>query len=292
MPAINPFDGRPLRVTIGTRPLDESQWLVFDEHGHTDMAEKARLLAQRHADVVAHRPDGDAASSELLDMVVRHLARYEGDRFVIDGAEVRDVRTGASVDTSAWHPIDAAGRLVQEDLTIMTRDPAGDWRLTAASVCFPSRWRLADKIGADLTQIHDPVPFYEERIGAAVQQRFDRLEPGRPLWRLNWTLLNDRERFQPQGRPWTGGPDDFGTALFFRVERQTLRRLPRTRAVAFTIRTTVQPLAALAAIPGAYRTLAQTLEFTDPRTVAYKGWTAFHEPLLHWLRTHPSAAGG
>lgn len=284
MSATNPFDGRPLRVTIGTRPLDDAQWLMFDAHYATDMAEKAILLAERHEDVVAHEPAGDAAARELLDMVLEHLASCQRDRFVIDGAKVRDVHRGTTVDTGVWHPIDAAGRLVQEDLTVMTRDSAGDWRLTAASVCFPSRWRLADKIGADLTQIHEPVPFYEERIGAAVRQQFERLDPDRPTWRLNWTLLNDSARFQPEGTPWTGGPVDFGTALFFRVERQTLRRLPRTQGIAFTIRTTVEPLAALSTIPDAYRTLAQTLEQTDPRTVAYKGWAAFHEPLVEWLR--------
>lgn len=285
MPGTNPFDGRPLRVSVGTRPLELAEWLQFDDRYCVEMEQKSALLSERHDDVVAHRVEGDEASRELLVMLLGHLTRYEGDRYVIDGGHVRSVERGLTIDTSAWHPIDAAGRLVQEDLAIMSADSTGAWRLTAASICFPSRWRLADKIGTDLGHIHAPVPFYEERVGSAVRQLFDRLEPERPVWRLNWTLLDDSALFQPDGKPWNGHLDDFGDALFFRVERQTLRRLPQSRAIVFTIRTTVRPLRSLEAVPDAFRTLADTLECTDPRTVAYKGWAPFQAPLVAWLRS-------
>lgn len=285
MPISNPFDGKPLRVSVGTRPLDIAQWLQFDAQRMTEMSIKETLLTERHDDVVSHQEDGDEAAGELLELVLEHLAVHEQRRFTVEGPHVHDQERGVTIDTTAWHPIDAAGRLVQEDLTVMTRDAQHTWRLTAASVCFPSRWRLADKIGGDLSQIHGPVPFYEERIGAAVQQLFDRLLPERPLWRMNWTLLDDPALFQPEARSWHTPAQDFGEALFVRVERQTLRALPRTSAIAFTIRTSVQPLKALSAIPGAYGALAESLENTANETVDYKGWTSIRGPLIEWLRS-------
>lgn len=284
MAAGNPFDGRPLRVTVGARPLDLADWLLIDEHRASELAAKATLLDERHADVVATRDEGLAGSRELLALVIDHLKTHAADRFDFGAATVRDLERNVTVDLAALHPIDAAGRLVQEDVTIMSRDGIGEWRLNAASVCFPSRWSLAEKIGADLTQIHEPVPFYEERIGAAVQQFFDRLTPERPVWRMNWTLLNDASLFQPVGRPWTTGDGSFGDDLFFRVERQTLRALPVSGAIAFTIRTTVRPLGEFADVPGAFAALADTLEATNERTVEYKGWSPICKPLVDWLR--------
>lgn len=287
MAAGNPFDGKPLRVTVGTRPLDLADWLLIDEQRASELAAKATLLDERHADVVGTRDEGLAGSRELLSIVIDHLKTHAADRFDFRAATVRDLERGTTVDLSSLHPIDAAGRLVQEDLTVMTRDADGRWRLTAASVCFPSRWSLAEKIGADLTRIHEPVPYYEERIGAAVRRFFDRMTPEHPVWRMNWTLLNDPALFQPGGTRWHEPPTDFGADLFFRVERQTLRALPVSGAVAFTIRTTVRPLGAFAAVPGAFSALADTLEATDEHTVEYKGWTPIRTPLVAWLRSAP-----
>ena len=60
-------------------------------------------------------------------------------------------------------PLELAGRLVQEDLCII-QDAADGPRFTAAVLCFPSRWRLHEKLGQPLAAVHGPVPLYAERL--------------------------------------------------------------------------------------------------------------------------------
>lgn len=265
--------GRPFRLILGVRQLDPAQWIQVDDDRRADLALKRRLLAERHRDVVAMLPAGVAASAELLDVLVAHLAEHHP---ALD----------AHPDPSCT-PIDAAGRLVQEDLCVLV--PEGGWRLVAASVCFPSRWRLADKLGCTVAEIHEPVPGYEA-IAAATDAFFDRLAVDRPMWRTNWTILASPELYQ-DGTLEPAMPESVAD-LTMRVERQTLRRLPATGAAVFTIRTHRRTLAELVASrPALAGDLAATLRNVPPATIRYKGWGLLMDPLLEWLAAVAPAAG-
>jgi hypothetical protein len=189
------------------------------------------------------------------------------------------------VDTSineSEHPIVAASRLVQEDLCVLVRDDA--WRLRAACVCFPSRWELASKIGATLDDIHCPVPGYEAELARPTNAFFERLKPDRAFWRLNWSLLDSPTLFQPASvrRTPVGDLEEW----FFRVERQTLRSLPRTRAVVFTIRTYVTSAAVLCQDDETFaETLIHAIETAPASVQEYKGWTGVAERLRDALAT-------
>lgn len=264
----DPVDGRPLRMGLGLRALDVEEWLEVDQDRDADLAAKRRLLAERHGEVVAHLPPGIDAAQESLDLVVAWMDRHHPGL--------------AGSPDPALHPVDAAGRLVQEDVCVLTHD--GDvWRLTAASVCSPSRWALADKIGASVGAIHDPVPDYHQTIGSLVDRSLDRLEPRRPLWRLNWTILDDPAAFLPSAAARGGAGAAEPTTLTFRLERQTLRRLPRTGGVLFTIRTYRVPLRDVVAAPDRARDLAATLRTATPALAEYKGWTEMLAPLIDTL---------
>lgn len=267
-----------MRPSLGLRALDLDDWLDVDEHYAEEMAEKARLLRERRGDVVAHLPRGRAAAQETLDLVRAWMGEHHPGLVVDD------------TDVSSRHPVDTAGRLVQEDLCVLTRDD-GRWRLTAASVCFPSRWRLADKIGATVADIHDPVPDYRDTIGHVVDRSLDRLEVARPLWRRNWSILDDESLFQPTAargqRPAPVALSD----LTLRVERQTLRRLPETSGVLFTIRTYRRRLDDVARDHATARQLAASLRTCSPELAAYKGWAGMLGWLIDTLDAVPEAAG-
>ncbi len=98
------------------------------------------------------------------------------------------------------HPLDAAGRLVQEDLCLMVlRDGAP--HLDAASLCFPSYWRLADKLGRPMADVHGPVAHYADELAAKVDTFLQRLRPERPVWRRNWSIHDDPTYFLPDPTP-------------------------------------------------------------------------------------------
>ena len=255
-----PLDGRPFRLTMGLRPLDISQWFEVDDAWEQQIAAKESLLSSNRTDVVALTPDCREASAELLDEIEGFTDR---------------------IGTRDEHPLVAASRLVADDLCIMQRSN-DEWRLTGAVVCFPSRWSLASKLGASLDTIHDPVPHYARDLSSPTNQFFERLSVDRPMWRLNWTLLDNPELFQPvpMRQPVTGDPSSW----WFRVERQTLVRLKQSDAIVFTIRTYVTSLPDLvAAHPETKSALLTALETASAETQAYKGWVGVAHALRPWL---------
>ena len=113
-------------------------------------------------------PGSEAAQAEALEMVRSHLGL-----------------PSPAVESSA--PLDAAARMVEEDLCLLQLTD-GEYRLTAASVASPSYWRLADKLGKELLDIHNPVPELRTRIGARMRQFFHKLPAGRIFMRGNWFI--------------------------------------------------------------------------------------------------------
>lgn len=235
------FSGAPHRLTMGLRRLDLATWLDADPH-HPQREYRRRLLSQRRDEVYALCPEGRSAAAAVALQVAQHVGG------VLPGLD---------------DPLVEAAGMVRDDLCVLVED-AGAWRLVAAVVCFPSRWRLADKMGLDVLSVHDPVPRYRTSLGAPTQKVFDALTP---RWRLNWTLLDDPELFQPDspGRGHQPGPDSF-----LRVERQCL--VPVGAAVAFTIRTDV---VAVADLPPERADAVLTAAAETPSDLAaYRGWGA------------------
>lgn len=267
MAAYVPFDDRPFRLRMGLRPLDLGDWLEPDEHRDAELALKARLVGERHDDVVA-------------------IADASGDDATRIDAACEELATAVGAGSSAHHPIVRAGLATQEDWAVMT-PVDGQLVLSAACVCFPTRWVLRTKIGLPMADVHRHVAFYAEHLERPVDSFFDRLTVERPVWRLNWNLMDDPELFQPVHLGPPSGTDitahNAGEHLWLRVERQTLRRMPRTQAIVFGIRVHQRPLAALAGEPGALEALRAAVGKLPPETVAYKDLGGFTDQLDRWI---------
>jgi hypothetical protein len=263
-----PLDAKGWRLAMGLRPLDLATWLEIDERYEEELAIKVALLSHSYDVVVATNPEGDDASRELLEEVRGFLRTYHpGIVPLVPEGE---------------HPIVEASRLVQEDLCVLVKSDT--WRLRAACVCFPSRWNLATKIGTTLDDIHSPVPLYDQVLARPTSAFFDRLTPERSFWRLNWTLLDSPVLHQPYGA--RASPSGGLADWFFRVERQTLRQLPQTKAIVFTIRTYVASAASLRERDESFvPALLHALESAAPSVQTYKGWTGVAQQLRDALTT-------
>lgn len=283
-----PVEAKPWRLRMGLRPLDPASWLEVDGWRATELGLKHRLCTSpdTHDRVVACLPGSETAGQELFDLVLDSLREHHPG-LVTPQADGRliETSTGHLVEPGLLHPVDGAGRLVQEDLCLMTRS-ATDWILAAASVCFPSRWSLADKIGRNLSSIHAPVPGYEKELARPTRSFFDRLDPDHPVWRLNWTLLSDPALHQPDPgsrRPHAAERPDPSKDIWFRVERQTLRRL-NGPAVVFTIRTYVTPLSSLVESDDDVKAaLKVALTGVPQEVLVYKGWQDLAPLVVAWL---------
>lgn len=231
-----PYDLAAPRPLPGIAPLDPAQWLLADEAYAAQMAERARLLATRRAEVLAMTEAGHAGARELLDHVLGWLDSH-APAFEVGQARVRRP-DGVVVDIDAADPLATLGRLVQEDFCLLQKQ--GDEHvLTAAVLCFPASWRLADKIGRPLVAIHDPVAAYDDGIARRVQRLFDGVREGRPLWRFNLLPYADPALFQPVSRPASRVAEEGGRYRYLRSERQCVLRLPATRDCVFSIHTYV-----------------------------------------------------
>ena len=226
-------------------------------------------------------PVSAKARREARELIVAALTTHHPDWFSRDGATLRNHLTGEVWHFETTDPLELAGRLVQEDLCLIQDSDDGPV-FTAAVLCFPSRWRLLDKIGKTLPAVHGPVPFYQDRLARPVDRFMRHVKPGHIASRLNWSLLDDPALFQPGGKWRADGGSDISVAnagrrVFLRVERQTLRRLPATGAVLFGIRVHVYPLDQVIDRPERAAALADAVRALPPEVQHYKSLLPFRD---------------
>ena len=226
----------------GLNPVAPGQWLLVDDAYAPQMALRERLLVDRPDEVLRVSPGAAPAARDLLSQILAELAGSPDYRIAETAVVCPDGRRVA-LDFAA--PLETAARLVQEDLVLMQK-PAGmdEHVLTAAALCFPASWSLAEKFLRPLTGIHGPVEAYDADLARRVQRLFDGIRPGRPIWRANALVYADPALFQPRTEA-DRRPVPPEGARWLRVERQCLARLPETGAVAFTIHTYVVPFESL-----------------------------------------------
>jgi hypothetical protein len=295
-PDYQPYQAGAFRWRLGLRPLDLDDWIQIGPDYEVDLARK-RAVLERHADtVLSWLPGIEPEATEVLDALADHLGTRFPHWFRADDRQIHNVRTGEVHERAGdRHPLDVAGRLVQEDVLLMVRR---DDRLVfgGGSVCFPNRWDLPSKVGRTMAEVHAPVPRLNDQLRDPIDGFFDRLTPERSFWRLGWGVLDTDERYQPTDgtappRPGLPAPEapDVGDRLFLRVERETLRRFPRTGCVLFTIRTYVRPLAHLADRPDDVARLAEALRAMPDDVAAYKQVAEIAPVVAAWLE-HLTAA--
>ncbi|WP_338001501.1 DUF3445 domain-containing protein [Aminobacter anthyllidis] len=303
IPTHTPYDGTSKPFAIGLKQAEPRDWIELDSHLEAYLSEKNRLYATIPDKVFVAEPDTRAAQQEVLDLLVAHLIerypetyRLEGGRCIIGGTDrVVDVANAGD------NPLIAASKLVQEDLILMRQGENG-WRLTAGSLCFPSSWRLTEKFGKAIHDIHGPVPGFGPgtRMAELIARMFDKLAV--LVERFNWSIqadgslyhpLSDRQRLARSVEADSTFPGaDVAAHAFIRVERQTLRKLPVTGDILFTIRIYLDPLAVLARNPDRAQlaaSFAEQLLALDHDQLDYKGLAADRDRLVGFLNGIASA---
>lgn len=257
-----PLRAGPPWVAMGVRTLDLDRWLVFDDDTEAQLALKGRLAATRPGDVFAAEPGTEDVGAEVLALVLDWLQRHPPPARAASTAPAADPDRAGGLVQAGHHPLEVAGWMVPEDLCVM-QERHGCSVLTAASVSFPSHWRLADKMGRSLAAIHAPVHHYAEELERKVDTFFARLAVDRPVVRRNLSLHDHDALFRPEPPETYGSSespelDDAAAArLWLRSERQTLVRLPRSGAVLFTIKTQQCPAVLLSQRPDLCAALAE-----------------------------------
>lgn len=266
---------------------DEAQWLETDRltRAQTLLAQRYLLcppsLGGRQGAVfrvcVGYEDKVREASLELLDAIVGHFSLYHSDRKVVsrDGDAITNHITGSVYSLQTTHPLVVCRLVSGEDCVIMLKDRSDPARhiLAGAVICFPDDWLLEEKIGLPLSAIHYPVRSMNtagessesHSVPAAspmlriMERFFDDMYTSKKIFkRFNYTFQSHEchtNRFDGW-LSWLAvqAIDLLSTRTSLRTERQTLRLLRASGAVAFLVRTKVTPLGA------AIRSRAQAVE--------------------------------
>lgn len=257
-------------VHMGTHATPLDLWLVADEARDMEVALKRRLIDERPNVVFGCLASADDAAEELLRLVVE-WASSQGLAF--------------DPPDASEHPLLAAGRLVQDDLCLMIpRD--GDWYLDGANVCFPSLWRMVDRLGQPTVTLHERVPHYDT-LTTKVDRFFDRMQPDKLVWRRNWSFkpyphlhLATSKTELPAGGHVVAAD---GSPYWLRSERQTLRRLPESGAIVFAIKIQMARAGVLIERPDVARSLAEMYRSFDQPMRDFKFAGTLFTSFVDWL---------
>jgi hypothetical protein len=286
-PTYTPYESPTKPFSIGLTALDPDRWLEPDGDMASFLDEKIRLCRQHLDQIFYAEPDSLAAQQECLDMIVAHLLKRHGDIYTRAGDIMYVANRSIDLADPAVLPLMKAGSLVQDDLVILQKRDTG-WHLTAGYVAFPSGWSLPEKAGLPMEGVHAHVPGFAggTRNAMMINRIFDNLQPDLPAMRLNWSIYPSGDLYWPPERGARAEKSAFTAASnFIRVERQTLRRLPATGAIVFTIRIYADPLAELKGLEDGRmaRALADKLLEFLPEQLAYKGMVSKRDALVEYL---------
>lgn len=288
-----PFEAGPFRMSMGLVARHPDEIISLDRHYPAEIEQRRALLARWGTEVAAAEPGAEPACHEMVERLTDVLPRRYPAVFEQRNGAVHNRMTGET-----WRPdcdpLTAAALLVQEDMCLLElRD--GTPFLIAGTLCFSPGWRLQEKLGQPLGEVHTKVPFYAERLGRPVDRLMRYLQRGKLVERLNWGLYASDALFRP-GRHFQTEriaditPDNALDRIYLRVERQTLSVLPRTGAVLFTIRTHVYPLRRVVAVEAAAERLHAAVCALPPEMASYKSIAPFREALFAALPSVPPGA--
>ena len=298
-----PLPYRPFRhgpkyfVTMGLRSVHFHNWIELDSHYPRFHADKARRINERGAKCCRTAPEAYPAALELLQELAAYLPARYPSLYKRMETGVENLWSGEFLRTAeplAEDPMQTCARLTQDDLAIMIEKPDGQYYLLAGAILLAGFWRLEDKFGMPLWEIHTSahVPQYQEKLEKGMNNFFRRLKPEEMVGRNNYAIqLDDKLAWSKSIGDEDGDELGWdGTEInkvveyhYFRSERQTLRRLPRSGGVVFTIRTYFHPVTEIAEedyVPGR---LASAVRSWPDDVSRYKGKEKYGDVLLEFL---------
>lgn len=228
-PAITPLEGlvwqdeipkqlRPYKPTYHiTMALqnDTPQDLITIDRDYLDRVNLRRSLIASHPRTVhGCTPHGGPAVRELYSyLLADYLPQRYPSIFQLDDARANMKNTATGKTQSLTPPEDPEaalrilGETVEEDMFLLRETEEGH-ESTAFMCCFPSGFDPSEKLGKLLSEIHRPVPAYE-KIAKSMERFFAKLEVGKSVKRMNWSVQTHEQLFACKGNHILAGIDSY-----------------------------------------------------------------------------------
>lgn len=305
------YDDRPWRPfrwpyhqTMSIFKLDINHWLDMDKYYWHYIQEKERIWHTYGKENIDWLPEGYDASEELMQTVTDHLVeRYPLLFTVLEdkkdrGKIVKNELTKEILDMTyplKEHPLLYVTKLAKEDFYLVKKNPEdGLHYLVAAAVPFPGgSFGIDHKIGRNLDVIHAEVPYYHEKLKTSMERWFERLEPENPVERASWYITWDHKlkvnniyqipKFVPDLEAEMNNTD--AKEFNVRVERQTLRRLPKSNAIIFTNHPIFYSLEEMKDEPLVPSLLKKIIYEAPEKIIKYKNFAFIRDHISGYLDT-------
>ncbi|KAI4109582.1 MAG: hypothetical protein LQ339_001695 [Xanthoria mediterranea] len=301
-----PFRHGPYHITMGLRTMQWDEWIELDNHYLRFHEDKKRRIEERGEKCCKTAPEAYDGAVELLEELCSYLPQRYPSLFQSTPTGIHNLLTQETFDITtrplAEDPMQMAARLIQDDLAIMFEKPDGQYYLLAGAILLAGFWRLSDKFGMPLSEIHTSgdVPGFKSKLEKGMMNFFRRIQPGQPVLRNNYFIQVDDNlawshsigsEDPVEGAEGVMQAEGWGSAEknkaiehhYFRSERQSLRRLPRSGGVVFTIRTYFEPMTKVVEEVGVPGRLASAVRSWGDDVARYKGRERYGEVLLEYL---------
>ncbi|EXJ88004.1 hypothetical protein A1O1_04931 [Capronia coronata CBS 617.96] len=300
----------------GLEKLPPSELLLIDKTYEERIAYRRRIMAEQGKHIVNVNDDlrirpavvelyqfllGTYLPLRFPTMFKLHETEYEqGKAFMLE-----NFITGAlfpakvTAQMSTERLLETLGRTVDEDFLFLLPEEDSDdpkYVLEAYVIACASGFDPAEKIGKRLADIHGPVPGYSDKLESSMDRFFSKVEVGKYVKRSNWSVTTDAELFTPgKGSVHAHEGDDIEEVdhvnldtTFVRCERQTLHRLPNSKALVFAFHTYLYPIKQIKE-DGAGEELALAIDGLRlgnvPQMHFYKRGVVWGEAVKRYLRS-------
>jgi hypothetical protein len=315
-PAICPSLTAPTGLTNTTF----SELIQIDNTYLSRLALRKQIIADHHEIAIQAHPSITPAVNELYSwLVCTYLPTRFPTLFTLSlSTSPSSIYNTATSQILLLSPpedpvksLEILGENLDEDFLLLLPSEDGDgYVLKGYVTCFPAGFNTLEKFGRKLRDIHAPVPGYRAKLEKSMDRFFDRLEVGKVVLRSNWSITTHERLFAASGgnHLYEGEIPEEETVdinnvcalpsfhkawltekqTFLRCERQTLHRLPESKALVFAFKTYMYPIREIKE-EGMGEELAQAIEGLQqgsvPEMMFYKRGVVWGEAVKTFLRS-------
>lgn len=165
--------------------------IELDNHYPRYHADKAARILERGEKCCRTDPSAFDGACELLEEFCDYLPQRYPSLYEKTAVGMDNLLTGEKFNIVerplVEDPMQMAGRFVQDDLAIMFEKEDGQYYLLAGSILLAGFWKLEDKFGMPLSEIHTSgdVPGFKTKLEKGMMNFFRRVQPNGPVIRVS-----------------------------------------------------------------------------------------------------------
>lgn len=257
-----PYKKGPYKMTLAIRKLDPNDMICLEDT-YFERIELRKKIFEEMKTYGVHESGAEPlkeAYSFIFDFLMKRYPMYfelSKDNKTITNKITGECFPARADGTDPVELLSILNRNIEEDILILVKDSTEngydeEYVLRSGVSCFPAGFNPLEKLNRPLTKIHEPVPGYAQKLKFSMNRFFSRLSVNEFIVRNNWSIQTHTNLCAPEGSHATveeakslhpAYPEDLDfNKVFFRVEKQSFTRLPKTGADIMFIRTYMTPL--------------------------------------------------